>query len=80
MAEWQIIFTIGASVYIASGVVFCIFGTGEMQRWNNIKSTHQGHANEGFEKTEEGKPSRLDVKESPSRFTVTEVQEENTKI
>lgn len=35
--EWHIIFYIGSSVYIASAIIFCIFGTGETQPWNNIE-------------------------------------------
>lgn len=38
LEEWRIVFTVGAAVYIASGIVFCIFGSGEIQPWNEIKS------------------------------------------
>lgn len=60
MAEWRIIFIIGATVYIASGIVFCIFGSGDIQPWNNIaedevkKESHesQGHENQAFDQSE----------------------------
>nr|XP_022916487.1 sialin-like [Onthophagus taurus] len=35
--EWHIIFWIGASVYIGSGVVFCLLGSGQIQPWNYVK-------------------------------------------
>lgn len=35
--EWHIIFYIGSSVYVASAIIFCIFGTGDTQPWNNIE-------------------------------------------
>ncbi|KAK5641606.1 hypothetical protein RI129_010153 [Pyrocoelia pectoralis] len=36
LKEWHTIFAIGASVYIATGIIFCIFGSGERQPWNQI--------------------------------------------
>ncbi|KAF2882551.1 hypothetical protein ILUMI_23629 [Ignelater luminosus] len=45
--EWHIIFSIGASVYIATGIVFCIFGTGEQQPWN--QTSKQPDKTEGVE-------------------------------
>lgn len=35
MHEWHIIFYIGASVYIASAVIFCIFGSASIQPFND---------------------------------------------
>ncbi|XP_053986969.1 putative inorganic phosphate cotransporter isoform X1 [Hylaeus volcanicus] len=34
-AQWSIIFWILACTYCVSGVTFAIFGTGELQKWNN---------------------------------------------
>ncbi|CAH1103007.1 unnamed protein product [Psylliodes chrysocephalus] len=53
--EWHTIFYIGSSVYIASGIVFCIFGTGETQPWNEIevkKLSSNGIENIGFDDIE----------------------------
>ncbi|KAG5677919.1 hypothetical protein PVAND_007635 [Polypedilum vanderplanki] len=36
MKEWQWIFIIGACVYIIPGIFFIIFGSGEVQKWNNL--------------------------------------------
>ncbi|CAG9815232.1 unnamed protein product [Phaedon cochleariae] len=33
--QWHIIFYIGGSVYIGCGIVFCIFGSGNVQPWND---------------------------------------------
>lgn len=38
MAEWHKIFSIGATVYLASGVFFCVFGSGETQPWNSVET------------------------------------------
>jgi MFS transporter, ACS family, solute carrier family 17 (sodium-dependent inorganic phosphate cotransporter), other len=32
--EWQNIFFIGAIVYIAPAIIFMLFGSGEVQKWN----------------------------------------------
>lgn len=37
MDEWQYIFGIGAMVYIIPGIVFILFGSGEVQKWNSKK-------------------------------------------
>jgi MFS transporter, ACS family, solute carrier family 17 (sodium-dependent inorganic phosphate cotransporter), other len=37
MAEWQYVFGIGALVYIIPAIVFIIFGSGEVQKWNEKK-------------------------------------------
>lgn len=34
MNEWQYIFFIGACVYIIPAVFFILFGSGEIQQWN----------------------------------------------
>jgi MFS transporter, ACS family, solute carrier family 17 (sodium-dependent inorganic phosphate cotransporter), other len=40
MAEWQYVFGIGALVYIIPAFVFIIFGSGEVQKWNEKKDTN----------------------------------------
>lgn len=37
MDEWQYIFGIGAMVYIIPALIFMLFGSGEVQKWNNKK-------------------------------------------
>ncbi|XP_023015544.2 sialin [Leptinotarsa decemlineata] len=39
--EWHTIFYIGSSVYIGCGIIFCIFGSGDVQPWNDIVSTEK---------------------------------------
>lgn len=39
MDQWQYIFSIGALVYIVPGVIFMLFGSGDVQSWNNKKDT-----------------------------------------
>ncbi|GLV46734.1 uncharacterized protein CBL_13507 [Carabus blaptoides fortunei] len=78
MAEWRIIFTIGASVYILSGIVFCIFGTGEMQPWNNItedevKKEGKGHENHAFEQSETTHVKKADNGIQPDVTEITKV-------
>ncbi|KAL1518097.1 hypothetical protein ABEB36_001772 [Hypothenemus hampei] len=34
LSEWHLIFFIGAAVYIGCGIIFIIFGSGEIQTWN----------------------------------------------
>lgn len=34
MDEWQYIFMIGAVVYILPALLFILFGSGEIQHWN----------------------------------------------
>ncbi|XP_017779301.1 PREDICTED: sialin [Nicrophorus vespilloides] len=34
--EWHLIFWVGAAVYICCGLVFCLFGSGEVQQWNAV--------------------------------------------
>lgn len=41
MNEWHIIFYIGAAVYIACGLFFMVFGSGEIQSWNYTKEELQ---------------------------------------
>lgn len=41
MHEWHIIFYIGSSVYIASAIVFCVFGSGETQPWNKVEEDNK---------------------------------------
>lgn len=35
LAEWKIIWGTGAGVYIFTAVVFLMWGTGEIQEWND---------------------------------------------
>ncbi|RZC43008.1 sialin [Asbolus verrucosus] len=53
--EWHIIFCIGATVYIVSGLVFCVFGSAELQPWNEIKEKAEkdGVQNPAFDNTSE---------------------------
>lgn len=37
LKEWHTIFAIGASAYVGTGIVYCIFGTGDLQPWNEIE-------------------------------------------
>lgn len=37
MDEWQYVFGIGAMAYIAPAIIFIIFGSGEVQKWNDKK-------------------------------------------
>ncbi|CAH1984886.1 unnamed protein product [Acanthoscelides obtectus] len=37
--EWHTIFYIGSSVYIASGIIFWFFGSGDVQSWNDLEET-----------------------------------------
>lgn len=55
LKEWHIIFSIGASVYIATGVIFCIFGSGQQQLWNQVRTslTVGGVENPAFENASE---------------------------
>lgn len=64
MNEWQLIFWIGAAVYIGSGIVFCIFGSGQIQHWNYIENN--GLQKEGLE--------------NPAFENPTEPTEHNTKV
>ena len=34
MNEWQYVFIITALIYIISGLIFLVFGTGKVQKWN----------------------------------------------
>ncbi|CAG9840099.1 unnamed protein product [Diabrotica balteata] len=49
--EWHTVFYIGSSVYIACGLIFCVFGTGETQVWNEVdgKKSADGIENTAFE-------------------------------
>ncbi|KAB0792864.1 hypothetical protein PPYR_14823 [Photinus pyralis] len=50
LKEWHIIFAIGASVYISTGIVFCIFGSGDQQPWNQIDTKQvEGVDNAAFD-------------------------------
>lgn len=70
MYEWHIIFCIGALVYIICGLVFCIFGSAEIQFWNTPKEKCEkdGIQNPAFDNA-----SEITVK-------VGENTDENTKV
>ncbi|CAG9862857.1 unnamed protein product [Phyllotreta striolata] len=36
---WTVVFCIASSVYLASGIIYDIFGSGETQSWNNLNET-----------------------------------------
>lgn len=38
MTEWRNVFVLDGSLYIASAIFFMYFGSGEVQRWNKVKS------------------------------------------
>lgn len=38
MSEWRNVFILDGSLYIASAIFFMFFGSGEVQRWNKVKS------------------------------------------
>nr|CAH7725017.1 unnamed protein product [Callosobruchus chinensis] len=55
--EWHIIFYIGSSVYIGSGIIFWIFGSGDIQTWNDAEEIENkrevaGIENVGFDDVE----------------------------
>uniref|UniRef100_A0A182K207 Major facilitator superfamily (MFS) profile domain-containing protein n=1 Tax=Anopheles christyi TaxID=43041 RepID=A0A182K207_9DIPT len=39
MEEWQYVFMIGAAAYIVPALIFVIFGSGQVQKWNEPKHT-----------------------------------------
>lgn len=41
LEEWHKIFLIGAFVYIVPSIWFAIFGSGEVQEWNEIKAVEE---------------------------------------
>ncbi|XP_076654756.1 putative inorganic phosphate cotransporter [Halictus rubicundus] len=44
-AQWRIIFWILASTYCFGALVFAIFGSGELQKWNNPRGSTANNAN-----------------------------------
>lgn len=36
-AEWNNLFMISGGIYIATAVVFLLFGSGDIQKWNTLK-------------------------------------------
>lgn len=34
--EWKKVFFVGAGIYMATNVIFIIFGSGFVQKWNSI--------------------------------------------
>ncbi|EDS26083.1 sodium-dependent phosphate transporter [Culex quinquefasciatus] len=50
MYEWRNVFLISAAIYVVSGTIFIIFGSGKVQKWNDVKpkadpptTTNSGH-------------------------------------
>lgn len=41
-SQWKIIFFLAASIYIASNAVFVLFGSGEVQSWNDSGAHDKG--------------------------------------
>lgn len=41
MQEWQYIFIIGAFVYILPALFFILFGSGEIQQWNEGRKSNK---------------------------------------
>lgn len=37
MDEWKYVFLLTAGFYIVSGIFFIAFGSGKVQKWNEIK-------------------------------------------
>ncbi|XP_041783948.1 sialin-like [Anopheles merus] len=48
MEEWQYVFIIGAAAYIVPALIFIVFGSGQVQKWNEPKQTQ---ANAEFQHT-----------------------------
>lgn len=46
MDEWQYIFMIGAAVYITPGIIFMLFGSGEVQKWNQREEKEDAESEE----------------------------------
>lgn len=36
--EWQKVFSIGAALFIGSNLIFVLFGSGHIQKWNTINN------------------------------------------
>lgn len=34
--EWRKLFYVGAGLFIGSNIIFVLFGSGHVQKWNNI--------------------------------------------
>lgn len=39
IAEWSYVFAVGAIAYIVPSIVFLLFGSGEIQPWNERQTT-----------------------------------------
>jgi ACS family sodium-dependent inorganic phosphate cotransporter len=70
--EWHIIFCIGALVYIVCGLVFCIFGSAEIQPWNQVKQNEEPEK-DGIQNPAFDNASEITVK-------MGENDDENTKV
>uniref|UniRef100_A0A182S8R8 Major facilitator superfamily (MFS) profile domain-containing protein n=1 Tax=Anopheles maculatus TaxID=74869 RepID=A0A182S8R8_9DIPT len=46
MDEWQYVFMIGAAAYIVPALIFVVFGSGQVQKWNEPKQTPATAAHE----------------------------------
>jgi len=55
--QWAIIFWILAAIYFCGAVIFVIFGTGELQNWNNPT-----HMKENSTTVEDGIPESVPLK------------------
>jgi MFS transporter, ACS family, solute carrier family 17 (sodium-dependent inorganic phosphate cotransporter), other len=50
MEEWRYIFAIGAIAYIFPALIFALYGSGEIQKWNTSKTEEEQREQE-IEKT-----------------------------
>ncbi|XP_055624146.1 sialin-like isoform X2 [Toxorhynchites rutilus septentrionalis] len=44
MEEWRNVFLISAGIYVISGIIFIVFGSGKVQKWNEIVKKPQEQA------------------------------------
>ncbi|XP_058459582.1 sialin-like [Malaya genurostris] len=77
--EWKYLFFISAAIYIACGVIFIVFGTGKVQKWNEIKpkNTAENIKQATYRKNsfEIGEIKRLMDNPSPSSSTAQKQQD-----
>lgn len=46
MDEWSSIFLIGAIAYLAPAIIFIIFGSGNIQHWNDLQTNDERESEE----------------------------------
>lgn len=57
-SQWRIVFWILACTYTLGGLTFLLFGSGELQPWNNPKSSRKPDMEMQTEKEKEAVPLR----------------------